>query len=234
MHNPLSAWTKISFLPLNVASTAVALLALILSGLPSGADDINPNLQNHAQSRTCDPKDPLHIKTEPMVRNMMDTLGLNAAEIEFLQCPGSPFFTSGSLDSSHNLVFRITYPDGLEKSQYLAPITHELGHVYQLSHAGSLAALRKQMHDSMLRIELGADFLAGVAFKRNLPASDLILLEQNLMLTGDFTGTNYGSPAQRTSAFRMGYFSRIGEKSVDDASGNFQTDGFAQIEAQNP
>jgi len=235
MRNQFSAFNKLNYLPPHFAAVTGAVLALLLSDLPSAADDLYANPQDATKSQTCDTQDPLHIKSAASVRDTMVTLGVNPAKIEFAQCAGGFFSTSASLDSTHDLIFRITYPEGLEISQYLAPITHELGHVYQLLHAGSLAELRKQMQNSLKRIELGADFLAGVAFRRRkLPASELILFEQNLMLTGDFTANDHGTPAQRTSAFRMGYFSLPENQSVDDAAKSFQTDGFAQIEAQTP
>ena len=73
----------------------------------------------------------------------------------FLTVPGSGLTNSQ---------FTIYYPTGdqITQGSYIAPLLHEMGHVFQLKQAGSYQKL-KDPGNSKERIELGADFIAGLA-----------------------------------------------------------------------
>lgn len=106
-------------------------------------------------------------------------------------------------DSSDNKRFLVRYPSTV-KSNYLAPIAHELAHVVQMRNAGSLAALEPQKNSR--RIELGADFLAGLAFNASLKSLDSGDFETNLQLAGSYKveTDDHGTPEHRSQAFRRG------------------------------
>lgn len=99
--------------------------------------------------------------------------------------------------------FLVRYPSSV-RSNYLAPIVHELAHVVQMRDAGSLAALNAR--DNSRRIELGADFLAGLAFNVSLKQLNGGDFETNLELAGSYkvAADDHGLPEQRTQAFRLG------------------------------
>ncbi|MBI3149221.1 MAG: hypothetical protein HYZ17_12000 [Betaproteobacteria bacterium] len=106
-------------------------------------------------------------------------------------------------DSSDGKRFLIRYPSQVG-SNYLAPIVHELAHVVQMRDAGGLAVLNPR--ENSHRIELGADFLAGLAFNISLGHIGGGDFETNLELAGSYTVTvdDHGLPEHRTQAFLRG------------------------------
>ncbi len=73
-----------------------------------------------------------------------------------------------------------------------------------MRNAGGLAAL-KPLENSR-RIELGADFLAGLAFNISLKRLNSGDFETNLQLVGSYKveASDHGAPEHRTQAFRLG------------------------------
>lgn len=141
------------------------------------------------------------IGSAPEVLAVMRTFGLQDGVVIFRSCPGGRF--AAMPDSGDDKRFLILYPSHVG-SNFLAPIVHELAHVVQMRDAGGLAALNPK--ENSHRIELGADFLAGLAFNialKHLNGGDF---ETNLELAGSYRVTvdHHGLPEHRTQAFRRG------------------------------
>ena len=120
-------------------------------------------------------------------------------------CQKAPFSTREEEDEAS---YRITYPvlSARALEDYLAPMTHELAHVYQLQLAGSYAKLTRSY--SIRRIELGADYLTGVIYRNYLHNNTVVQFEHNLQLIGKYRESDseaHGRPEQRVAAFRFGF-----------------------------
>jgi hypothetical protein len=122
--------------------------------------------------------------------------------VSFRSCPGGRFSaTPHETDSSR---FVITYPSST-KSDYLAAVVHELAHVVQIRTAGGLNALDPKANSR--RVELGADFLAGLAFNGVLKHLKFGNFETSLNLIGSYKAAksdDHGLPGHRAQAFRLG------------------------------
>ena len=144
------------------------------------------------------------IGKSPDVLAVMRTFDIAPGSVTFQACPGGSF--SASPAESGTGRFLVRYPSAVE-SDYLAPIVHELGHVVQMKSAGGLEALDPARNSR--RIELGADFLAGLAFNLTLQRLDGGDFETNLQLVGSYVDKSkrddHGPPEYRTTAFRRGW-----------------------------
>lgn len=97
--------------------------------------------------------------------------------------------------------YLIAYPTNQDQ-RYLGPIVHELAHVMQLSSPGGL-----RNADDSRKVELGADFIAGLVFQRALQGIDVEAFQHGLALTGlyyESADDGHGSPEARLAAFRWG------------------------------
>jgi len=141
------------------------------------------------------------IGKDPSVLAVMQTFNIPANVVTFQACPGGRF--SAMPAGSDSQRFLVRYPS-TAKANYLAPIVHELAHVVQMRNAGSLAALMPT--ENSRRIELGADFLAGLAFNISLKHLNNGDFETNLQLAGSYKVEidDHGWPEHRTQAFRRG------------------------------
>lgn len=141
------------------------------------------------------------IGADPSVLAVLRTFGIPTSAVLFQSCPGGRF--SAMPDSSDGKRYLVRYPSHV-KSNYLAPIVHELAHVVQMRDAGGLAALNPK--ENSRRIELGADFLAGLAFNISLAHLSGGAFETNLELAGSYrvTADDHGLPEHRSQAFRLG------------------------------
>jgi hypothetical protein len=174
--------------------------------------------------------DILHVGDEDSVRQAKEKLGLSQAEIEFIGCGPAPFSTS-ILNEHPPFRFLILYPidDKITRKEYLGPVLHELGHVYQLSRTGSNASLMESLGNSIERVEMGADFLAGLALRAL--DKDESLFESSLVLVGHYKPNapdSHGTPPNRAAAFSFGYHSRSAE-TWDSQYADFQDNRFIQI-----
>jgi hypothetical protein len=158
-------------------------------------------------------------------------LSISPSEVRFIGCNDAPFRTYPPSANGKTL-FKVYYPTGITLSHngYLAPLLHELGHVYQLKQAGSYAKLEASPNGSIERVELGADFLAGIVGSRLglEPKSFLV----NLSLVGSYRGgdtLSHGRPEDRAAAFRYGYFYQESQASINSSYSDFQDNLFAQI-----
>src|SRR5690606_19585742 len=90
--------------------------------------------------------DPLKLAQSAVIERAVEQLGLSDARISFLGCTTTEFQVSAppGIDDD-DLTFRIYYPvtDALQLGDYAAPLIHELGHVFQIKQAGSMASLKK-------------------------------------------------------------------------------------------
>lgn len=142
------------------------------------------------------------IGADPHVQAVMRAFNLPENIVVFQSCPGGRF--SAMPESRGSSRFLVRYPS-TAPSNYLAPIVHELAHVVQMLHAGGLDALKPD--ENVRRIELGADFLAGLAFNMSLGRQNVDDFETNLHLIGSYKieKQDHGSPEHRGQAFRLGY-----------------------------
>jgi hypothetical protein len=104
--------------------------------------------------------DVLNISAVNEIKKTEIFLDLNAEHVRFIGCSAALFMTDPGEDDP-----TVYYPATDEKRvnpQLVAPLIHELGHVYQLKRWGSAAKVREASRDSKERIELGADFIAGI------------------------------------------------------------------------
>jgi hypothetical protein len=173
--------------------------------------------------------DPLRLADQAFISSVIGQLGLAGAQINFVGCRQTTFATA--MTSQH--VYRITYPSALSisLSSYLAPITHELGHVFQIEGAGSIHAVRERLNNSSERIELGADFLAGIEYRRNMSVENRGEFERNFQLLGNYGSGGHGSPEDRIAAFRKGFYYTLGVGGIVAASNDFQFNGYGEIMA---
>jgi hypothetical protein len=176
-------------------------------------------------------RDLLSIAQQPVVAAAENILGLTPADVEFVGCRNEGFITRIG-HATPRLTLRITYPiiPNVALSDYVAPIVHELGHVYQLKQAGSFDRLEQQLNPYHERAELGADFLTGVILRTlNLPTS---VFELSEYLPGSYRtdlDASHGLPHQRTGAFRLGYFYDQRITNIDKKYSYFQDDLFATL-----
>lgn len=145
------------------------------------------------------------VGKNPEIQAVMALFGIPPSLVEFKSCPGARF--AAMPDGKRKNHFIVQYPAD-SRSNYIAPISHELGHVFQMRIAGSLEALDSRANS--LKIELGADFLAGLAFNKKLSKLNNLEFEANLKLIGSYEqkADNHGNPDQRTQAFRIGKVSQ--------------------------
>jgi hypothetical protein len=153
--------------------------------------------------------------------------GLPPDQITFIGCAAAPFMTyPASMDPPFRV--KIFYPvaDKSDLREYVAPILHEIGHAYQYRLFGSTEKLLASSDNSIERIELGADFLAGLAAQRlKLSPGEF---ETSSYLDGSyaFDADSHGNPADRALAFRYGYYSPPTEHFDDSQYVDFQESGF--------
>ena len=146
--------------------------------------------------------DVIGIGADSNVVSVMRYFAIPPNVVSFRSCPGGRFSARpNEADSSR---FVITYPSSI-KSDYLAAVTHELAHVVQIRTAGGLNALDPKANSR--RVELGADFLAGLAFNGVLKHLKFGNFETSLNLIGSYKAAksdDHGLPGHRAQAFRLG------------------------------
>lgn len=170
--------------------------------------------QSRARLVACGDTDPAHLANDSQVQRAMASLGISPSSVTFKGCEGAAFATIpdvlGTRTSAH---YTITYPVA-SGTNYFAPIAHELAHILQIEAAGTLQKLRKAYVSK--KIELGADFLAGLVLAEVLTRRGVNQFQANPEIYGLYRelDTNaHGTPAERTAAFRFGVYldpSKIG------------------------
>jgi hypothetical protein len=182
---------------------------------------------------SCADADPLELGKNVDVRKAMTALRIPFDRVRFKGCTRQPFAVYLDATGIGN-AYVVTYASE-QRATFLAPVLHELAHVLQMEAAGGPTQLRDQVKLSK-RIELGADYLTGVLFARNLPDAPLKLFEQNLLLTGLYYEQNdraHGTPTERKNAFRFGTFAKPEEIDGDlrQVSANFQRNIYGEVVA---
>lgn len=180
----------------------------------------------------CDDADPLNIAKDPYIDKVMKLLSIKPGKVRFKGCKGLRFSaTPDGMAKEGDRRYLITYPIEVAQS-YIAPISHELAHVLQMEMAGGLDPLRKTF--SSMRVELGADFLAGVIFSSSLQNININQFQHNLELMGlyvELEADAHGTPAQRTSAFRWGVHLNFDTMNQDirKVSDDFQANIYGKV-----
>lgn len=165
------------------------------------------------------------VANDANVQRVLDTLSIESSTVRFVGCEDGDFSTSE--DDREPGKFIVTYPSMLQVP-ILAAITHELGHVYQIRHAGNLSTLLTK--SNIRRIELGADFIAGYVYSMKFKDRSAKDFQQSLLLVGryvDAAEDAHGSPPMRTAAFRYGLFKKVnGSPDIRGAYEAFQLDDY--------
>jgi hypothetical protein len=173
---------------------------------------------------TCD-RDRLRVSEDAAVRATEKLFHLSSAEIVFIGCETASDFSTDVVRTSSSSHFVIVYPMSVSKSSdYVAPMLHELGHVYQLKRVGD----KEQLLQMLERTELGADFLAGLAARK--VGLNPGVFEISLRLVGSYRSSprvSHGRPEDRSSAFRYGYNEPAGP--LDSQYDDFQDNLFSQL-----
>jgi len=178
-------------------------------------------------------KDPLQLASLMALQRARVALSLQETEIRLIGCKMGSFKTSqGSHPTKRSYLIYYPILDG-PVAAYVAPLTHELSHVFQMERAGGLGKFIADYPDSKRR-ELGADFLTGVVFK-NASFQANQDFQTNLDLIGKFREMRknaHGTPAQRASAFRIGVYLDYGAfgNSMDKANTEFQENRYATLD----
>jgi hypothetical protein len=213
-----------------------ALLLLQTTSLGSGANlpdclNVAPTgesfkLSEHPECRN----DQIRLSGNVKVQRAEEMLKLSPDEIVFIGCAAAPFNTRMvSMHPPFRIV--IVYPVEHDSAllDYVPPILHELGHAYQLKRAGSMQKLLESLDPAIERIELGADFLAGLSAHRL--GINPGLFERNHFLVGSYKPNqtdSHGRPEDRSSAFRYGYYYSSTDSLVDLPYRDFQDNLFSQ------
>ena len=169
------------------------------------------------------------------MRQTMEALGIPFSVVTFKGCAGQPFsaapVSNGAGSGGH---YAVTYPSDLNSSMnaMVAPIVHELAHVAQMRGAAGLEGLRRKYESR--RIELGADFVAGLVFTSVLKNADLKDFLLNLNLVGSYRQREvetHGTPDQRSGAFRLGAFRKYpyDELPISKSEQYFQENDYARV-----
>jgi hypothetical protein len=187
----------------------------------------------------CTP-DPLNLRGQPLIRSALSEIGAAGVELDLRGCQQAIFeITTPSPQNRPNL-FRINYPvrEAATAESYLAPITHELCHSFQIRSAGGISQLRHLLRGSSARIELGADFLTGIIYRRHTerlgienPQRNLRQFQHSLDLLGSYRTDqgSHGEPVHRVNAFRHGFFMQDLHRGLWDMHSYFQSDIYGQI-----
>lgn len=173
--------------------------------------------------------DMIGIGADANVVSVLRYFAIPPNSVSFRSCPGGRFSARPhEVDGSR---FVITYPSST-KSDYLAAIVHELAHVVQIRTAGGLNALDPKSNSR--RVELGADFLAGLTFNSVLKHLKFGNFETSLNLIGSYNATkadDHGLPGHRAQAFRLGAVraAPYTELTTDQALDYFYANDYARL-----
>jgi len=173
--------------------------------------------------------DPFVVAQDDSIKQAEKLLGLSADQVTFIGCNAASFSTRMT-ELEQPFHFQILYSTLYARRDCISPLLHEIAHVYQLNRAGSPDKLLQSLRQSVQRVELGADFLAGLlAVRLGLNPGEF---QKNLALVGSYdeeSADAHGLPADRTSAFRYGYFYDPKSGSLESQYADFQKNLFGQI-----
>jgi hypothetical protein len=211
-------WNRDSILR---AALTVCLMAVISGSTLLPAIGANPKTRTclNAINRSgrpvlhCIPSDSANIRQHRLILKAASALEIDIEDITFNGCPGGDYKIAEDRRPD-SLKYIIWYPseNGLAE---IGPLIHELAHVHQLKAAGGM---RQLDHSSPRKIELAADFIAGLVFKKALEDVRPGDYETGLSLMGLYFEEGpdpHGSPEDRTAAFRIGYYFNFTEDIPD-------------------
>jgi hypothetical protein len=179
----------------------------------------------------CSDKDPQNLSSDPDIEKVMRALGIQPHRVRFRACTRFATKDTGPNGPVEAPRYVVSYPSGRVKL-YLAPVTHELAHVFQLEAAGGYRGGLERLTSK--RIELGADYLTGIVFSQVLQDLELGEFQQNLALMGGYYETDeeaHGTPGERDRAFRRGLRLPFGSMKRDyrRANEDFQANVYGEI-----
>jgi hypothetical protein len=194
--------------------------------LYSSHKDVEP--ETNIQPVDCN-DDPMHLREQQEIRIAIDALEISAVPFTFKGCRKAPFQVSPDTLVGTEYVVYYELTNASSTADYLAPVIHELSHVFQLKLAGGMNALTTKY--SRDRIELEADFLTGIVLANYLRDVPTAAFQSNLNLVGRYRETKpqYGTPERRVAAFRRGLFFPDAKKGMTVAHLKFQGDIFGEI-----
>lgn len=173
-------------------------------------------------------RDELNFSNVTELRKAEDLFGISASEIKFVGCDIAPFYAR--VDRSEpRLHFEIVYNSTLDRSASMVAILHEIGHVYQLKLAGSQEDLLSSAKQDLERVELGADYLSGLAIGRlHLSEKDF---EVGLALVGSYEVHSgpHGRPNERSAAFNYGVTAGKTDTDIRSLYDTFQDEDYGNI-----
>lgn len=178
--------------------------------------------------------DTLKLAQSSRVLGAIEALKLPSGRIKFEGCLEASFSAAAIGPDAARMTYVVYYPDtDASVEQLLAPVLHELGHVFQIHAAGSAASLRSRY--PLKQIELGADFLSGVISGSYLDGVSSNSFADSMQLLGRYwaySEESHGSPRERAKAYRNGYFLKKAEfeSEVVKAYEIFDDERFSRIE----
>ena len=170
--------------------------------------------------------DQLELKKNPEIQLLVELYGLDPTDLTFEGCRNGSFSTT-QIGSTYT----IRYPIDQDIS-YVAPLAHELAHVWQGRKVGSLKELFYKFPNGVKEIELGADFLTGIVFEESNGKFPKNLFQTNFSLSGLYFEQNedaHGTPSQRAAAFRLGYFYTPKFDNLGEAMETFHADVYGSL-----
>lgn len=192
------------------------------------------NSNSSVVAERCSSGDKRELLMQKEIKRTIEALSISGVTVKLVACEVASFSTMQKGVDRANRYYIINYPIMPDKSvtDLVAPIMHELAHVYQMNAEGSFAELMKRY--SSKHIELEADFIVGLiySFLEEKPAINEF--QNNIHLLGRYKelSTNaHGTPTQRLAAFRNGVFYQTNELNNDirKARKNFREIRFLQI-----
>jgi hypothetical protein len=175
------------------------------------------------------PVDPRHLLKDTTIGETLAMIDVDERADLFLGCVDEKFRTMRT-GSGATLTVHVYYPDrDLSKEQYIGPLIHELGHVFQFQQMEVGTRGFPSGGESIERIELGADFLAGLVAGRLDLDPKMFVINPEISGTYNLSKDSHGRPEDRTNAFRLGYFYSEKKRSLADAYVDFQDNLFAQL-----
>jgi hypothetical protein len=173
-------------------------------------------------------RDQLGFANLEVIKNAEELFGLSPREVGFIGCDIAPY--SARIDRSEpELHFEILYKSTDAQSASTIAILHELGHAYQLKHAGSRESLLASADQNLERVELGADYLSGLAVGRlRMSEKDF---EVGLALVGSYAVHSgpHGHPNERSESFNYGVTAGKTSDSIASLYDGFQDDEYGHI-----
>lgn len=180
----------------------------------------------------CLAEDPLSLATDQSIEVIVKAFRLSDLNIQFNGCNSIGFSASHYLPLGKSIEqYVITYPTDSVDS-YVGPLIHELAHLLQMKSTGGISNLRASMNS--IRIELGADFLTGLAFANYLSELHINNFHHSTNLYGLYEELDinaHGSPSQRSAAFLYGvnFDFKLVDKDPILASQYFQDELYGKI-----